>query len=77
MNRIRTVLGFDMETDIGSWTPWYKGFKPGTEMILSVLKKNAVTATFFFTADAAQKNPEVVEMVPGCGTRDRGAYLVS
>ena len=31
MNRIRTVLGFDMETDIGSWTPWYKGFKPGTE----------------------------------------------
>ena len=63
MNIIRTVLGFDMETDIGSWTPWYKGFKPGTEMILGVLKKNAVTATFFFTADAAQKNPEIVKMV--------------
>ena len=38
MSSIRAVLGFDMETDIGSWTPWYKGFKPGTEMILRVLK---------------------------------------
>ena len=75
MNRIRTVLGFDMETDIGSWTPWYKGFKPGTEMILSVLKKNAVTATFFFTADAAQKNPEVVEMVRDAG-HEIGAHTL-
>ena len=69
MNNIRTVLGFDMETDIGSWTPWYNGFKPGTEMILSVLKKNNITATFFFTADAAQKNREVIEMVRSCRCR--------
>lgn len=75
MNKIRTVLGFDMETDIGSWTPWYKGFKPGTEMILGVLKKNAVTATFFFTADAAQKNPEVVEMVRDAG-HEIGAHTL-
>ena len=67
MSSIRAVLGFDMETDIGSWTPWYNGFKPGTEMILRVLKKNNITATFFFTADAAQKNPEVVEMVRDAG----------
>ena len=75
MNKIRTVLGFDMETDIGSWTPWYKGFKPGTEMILSVLKKNSITATFFFTADAAQKNPEVVEMVLADG-HEIGAHTL-
>jgi len=75
MKNIRAVLGFDMETDIGSWTPWYKGFKPGTEMILSVLKKNNITATFFFTADAAQKNREVVEMVRDAG-HEVGAHTL-
>ena len=64
---ITTVFGFDMETDIGSWTPWYKGFRPGTENILRVLKDNDVHATFFFTGDAAQKNPEVVAMVRDAG----------
>ena len=64
---ITTVFGFDMETDIGSWTPWYKGFRPGTENILRVLKENDVHATFFFTGDAAQKNPEVVAMVRDAG----------
>ena len=64
---ITTVFGFDMETDIGSWTPWYNGFRPGTENILRVLKENDVRATFFFTGDAASKNPEVVAMVRDAG----------
>ena len=75
MSSIRAVLGFDMETDIGSWTPWYNGFRPGAEMILRVLKKNNVTATFFFTADAAQKNPEVAEMVRDAG-HEIGAHTL-
>ena len=75
MSNIRAVLGFDMETDIGSWTPWYNGFKPGTEMILRVLKKNNITATFFFTADAAQKNPDVVCMVRDAG-HEIGAHTL-
>ena len=75
MSNIRAVLGFDMETDIGSWTPWYRGFRPGTEMILSVLKKNDIKATFFFTADAAQKNVEVLEMVRDAG-HEIGAHTL-
>jgi len=75
MSSIRAVLGFDMETDIGSWTPWYNGFRPGAEMILKILKKNNVTATFFFTADAAQKNPEVAEMVRDAG-HEIGAHTL-
>ena len=75
MSKIRAVLGFDMETDIGSWTPWYRGFRPGAEMILSVLKKNDVKATFFFTADAAQKNVEVLEMVRDAG-HEIGAHTL-
>jgi len=60
---MRTVFGFDMETDIGSWTPWYRGFAEGTQAILDVLEKQKITATFYFTADAAQKNPAEVKKV--------------
>ena len=44
MGSIKTVFGFDMETDIGSWTPWYDGFGPGTDVILSILKKHDIKA---------------------------------
>ena len=67
MGSIKTVFGFDMETDIGSWTPWYDGFGLGTDVILSILKKHDIKATFFFTADAAKKNVEVLKKV-----RDEG-----
>jgi len=73
--KIRTVFGFDMETDIGSWTPWYNGFKPGTEKILGVLAKHNVKATFYFTADAAQKNKDVLLMVRDSG-HEIGAHTL-
>ncbi len=64
---MKTVFGFDMETDIGSWTPWYKGFAEGTQAILDVLEKQKITATFFFTADAAKKNPEWAQKIIDAG----------
>ena len=67
MNKIKTVFGFDMETDIGSWTSFYEGFKHGTPLILDLLKKHDIKATFFFTGDAAKKNPEIVHMVRDAG----------
>ncbi len=67
MAKIRTVLGFDMETDIGSWTSSYAGFAKGADAILRILDKHGITATFFFTADAAIKNPEVVRKVRAAG----------
>ncbi|MBP3395243.1 MAG: polysaccharide deacetylase family protein, partial [Lentisphaeria bacterium] len=67
MNQIKTVFGFDMETDIGSWTSFYEGFKHGTPLILDVLKKHDIKATFFFTGDSARKNPEIVHMVRDAG----------
>lgn len=57
------VLGFDMETDLGSWTPYYKGLKEGTPKILSLLYEEDVKATFFFTGEAAKIHPEIVKMV--------------
>ncbi|MBP5638266.1 MAG: polysaccharide deacetylase family protein [Victivallales bacterium] len=75
MGKIRTVFGFDMETDIGSWTPWYNGFAPGAERILSVLDKYGLKATFFFVADAAQKNPQVLKKV-AAGGHEIGAHTL-
>jgi len=63
MDAVKTLFGFDMETDIGSWTPWYNGFRPGTEKILSILEKHNIKATFFFTADAAEKNTGVLKTI--------------
>ena len=67
MANIKTVFGFDMETDIGSWTSNYDGFAPGADVILSILKRHGIFATFFFTADAAEKNPQVVAKVRDAG----------
>ena len=59
----KVVLGFDCETDVGSWTPFYEGLTHGTPRSLDLLQRHGITATFFFTGDAARKNPEVVRMV--------------
>ena len=57
MKKVQVVFGFDMETDIGSWTPYYEGFVKGTPKILNVLKKNDITATFYFTGHSASSVP--------------------
>jgi len=61
------VFGFDMETDVGSWTPYYEGLVHGTPRILELLGKHGISATFFFTGDAARSHPEVVKMVDRAG----------
>ena len=67
MKKIKTVFGFDMETDVGSWTSGYEGMQHGTPVILDILKKHDIKATFFFTADAAEKNANIVKLVKDAG----------
>jgi len=57
------VFGFDMETDVGSFTPFYEGVKNGTPRLLALLEKHGIRATFFWTGHAAENNPEVVRLV--------------
>lgn len=57
------IFGFDMETDIGSWTPFYEGLVHGTPRILDILGRHRISATFFFTGDSAQTHPEIVKQV--------------
>ena len=64
---VQAVLGFDMETDVGSFTPFYEGLIRGTPTILKILAKHGITATFFFTGDAARKHPLIVGQVGEAG----------
>lgn len=61
------VFGFDMETDVGSFTPYYEGVKNGTPRLLALLKKHGIRATFFWTGHAASSNPGMVRRVRDAG----------
>ncbi|MHB9130012.1 MAG: polysaccharide deacetylase family protein [Armatimonadota bacterium] len=61
------LLSFDMETDIGSWTPFYDGLLQGTPRIIEILAKHDVPATFFYTGEAAQLHPQGVRYVETVG----------
>ena len=61
------MFGFDMETDIGSFTPFYEGVQHGTPHLLDLLDRHAIRATFFWTGHAAENNPDVVRRIRDAG----------
>ncbi len=63
----QVLLGFDMESDIGSWTPYYEGLVHGTPRVLDTLTEHGATGTFFFVGDGARLHPEVVRSVADAG----------
>jgi len=67
MDKIRVVIGIDMETDVGSFTSSYSGIRNGTPVVLDILKRNDVTATFFFTGESVRKHPDVGREVRDAG----------
>lgn len=67
MAEITVVFGFDMETDVGSWSPYYEGVQQGTPKLLDLLAQKDATATFFFTGDAASNFPEIVRAIDEAG----------
>lgn len=75
MADLQVMLGFDMETDIGSWTPYYEGLQHGTPIILEILDRTAVASTFFFTGDSVKAHPEVVHAVREAG-HEIGAHTL-
>lgn len=62
-NKVYVIIGVDTETDVGSFTPFYEGVKHGVPKLLSMFDENGVRGTFFFTGEAAHKNPEIARMV--------------
>ena len=63
MKPIYVLLGVDMETDVGSFTPYYEGAKHGTPLLVELFSDKGVQGTFFFTGDCAKENPNIAKMV--------------
>lgn len=64
---IKVVVGIDMETDVGSFTPFYEGVKHGTPLLLKLFTEKHIKGTFYFTGEAAVKNPDIARMVAESG----------
>jgi len=66
-SRFEVLLGFDMETDVGSWTPFHEGLRHGTPAVLEVFRTHGVTGTFYFVGHSAREVPESVLQVKEAG----------
>jgi peptidoglycan-N-acetylglucosamine deacetylase len=64
---ITVILGFDMETDVGSWTPFYEGLTKGTPILMDLLAEKGVRSTCYFVGQAAADHPQVVREVQAAG----------
>ena len=67
------LLGFDMETDVGSFTPFHEGLRHATPKILKLFKSHGVTGTFYFVGLSAREVPESVSAVKD-GGHEVGAH---
>lgn len=67
MSTFEVLLGFDMETDVGSWTPFHEGLQHGTPKVLDIFQKHGVTGTFYFVGLSAKQVPESVLQVKDAG----------
>jgi peptidoglycan/xylan/chitin deacetylase (PgdA/CDA1 family) len=67
MGAFEVLLGFDMETDVGSWTPFHEGLRHATPRVLDIFQKHEATGTFYFVGISAKSVPESVNLVKDAG----------
>jgi len=67
MDKAYAVIGVDMETDVGSFTPFYEGTKHGTPLLVELFNQKGVKGTFYFTGECAWENPQVARLVRDSG----------
>ena len=65
--KIYALIGVDMETDVGSFTPFYEGVRHGTPKLLELFHDKYIKATFYFTGECARENPEIAKKVVESG----------
>lgn len=67
MKSFHVLFGIDMETDVGSFTPFYEGARNGTPLLLDLFAKKGIKGTFFLQEIAhvetptSQKQLQIVE----------------
>jgi peptidoglycan/xylan/chitin deacetylase (PgdA/CDA1 family) len=65
--KLEVLLGFDMETDVGSFTPYHEGLRHATPKILAIFRRHGITGTFYFVGLSAREVPESVLAVQADG----------
>ena len=61
------IFGIDMETDVGSWMPEWRGLNEGTPKLLELFSSQNIEATFYFTGEAAQVAPDMLKTIDARG----------
>lgn len=64
---LEILFGFDMETDVGSWTPFHEGLRHATPPLMEVFAQHGITGTFYFVGRSAKEVPESVLAVKSAG----------
>ena len=64
---IHAVRGVDVETDVGSFTPFYEGLRYGTPRLLDLFDRKGIQGTFYFVGEAARVNPDIAQLVRSSG----------
>ncbi len=67
MENVRVVIGIDVETDVGSWTPFYESVGKGIPLLLNLFERTGVKTTFFFTGESARLFPAKTREVMHAG----------
>jgi peptidoglycan-N-acetylglucosamine deacetylase len=65
--KIYALLGVDMETDVGSFTPFYEGVQHGTPRLLDLFAAKGIRGTYYFTGVCAKAHPEIAQLVARSG----------
>lgn len=60
---IYAVMGVDVETDVGSFTPFYEGTKHGTPKLIDLFDSHAMKGTFYVVGKTAKDNPDTARLI--------------
>lgn len=74
--KIYAVMGVDVETDVGSFTPFYEGVKNGTPLLLDLFDRHDMKATFYVVANTAKDNPDSIRSIAARG-HDVGCHSLA
>lgn len=66
-DKFDVLLGIDVETDVGSFTPFYEGVRKGMPLLLDLFRETGIKGTFYFTGDSAKENPDIARLTAESG----------
>lgn len=64
---VYALMGVDVETDVGSFTPFYEGTKFGTPKLIDLFDSHGMKGTFYTVGQTAKDNPDIAALIPSRG----------